>query len=566
MTSHAPILISGDSGFTSVNGVVAGTGVRADPYLIDGWIINSTISQIGINVSNTRSYFVIQNVRVVNYRFQDHGVGIQFYNVTHGTVETSTIDDNRVGVSLYASSNITFSGNEIANNTVDGIYVGFASANLTFTGNKFASDGLNFDPTETTAPHWASFTVTPDNTVNGRPIAFYHACSGITVDGAQIGQLIVANCNDVEITHLSITNTDSAIQVANVSNLTIANSTLTMNHQSSISLSFVNNTTVQAVTATLNRGGGIGFWHVINLTIFDSVVSSNGASGISLSYASNVTIRSNVFARNANWALFFYIDQNVRVFHNDFIWNNQADFWDHVKDVYYWTPSSVKDSWDNGYPSGGNYWTAYDGVDNCSGEGQNNCRCDPPSFLTCRDGIGDTPYVITSYFASLNPTDRYPLMRPYHSDTTPPSWSPHDGFQPGINSEFLRYTSVWLYWTTATDDVKVTSYQIYSNNVLLVTLLASQDNVQGYNVTTLAAGNTYTFQIVAVDEDGNASPLLSFTVITPTILAAATSVPAWYLAPILAAAALAVVIATFATRRYYRRKHLPRSEIVPNTP
>src|SRR5437016_4944167 len=126
MTSHAPIMISGDSGFTSVNGVVAGTGVRADPYLIDGWIINSTISQI-----------------------------------------------------------------------------------------------------------------------------------------------IVANCNNVEITHLSITNTDSAIQVANVSNLMIANSTLTMNRQSSISLSFVNNTTVQGVTATLNSGG-IGFWHAINVTISDN--------------------------------------------------------------------------------------------------------------------------------------------------------------------------------------------------------------------------------------------------------------------------------------------------------
>lgn len=550
MTGHPPIMISGDLGFTSVNGVVAGTGVRADPYMIDGWIINSTVSQIGINVSNTRSYFIIQNVRVVDYRFQDHGVGIQFYNVTHGTVETSAIDSNRVGVSLYSSSNVTFSSNEVANNTVDGIYVGYGSANLTFAGNRFTSDGLNFESTLTKAQEWASFTITPDNTVNGLSIAFYHACSGITVDGAQIGQLIVANCNNVEITHLSISNSESAVQVAYVSNLLIANSTLTMNHQSIISLSFVNNTTVQGITA--NLGGGIDVWHANNLTLSDNFISNAG--GVSLSYASNVTIRSNVFARNLSWALFFYLDQNVHVFHNDFIWNYQADFVDHVKDVYYWTPASVKDSWDNGYPSGGNYWTAYNGVDNCSGEGQNNCRCDPPSFLTCRDGIGDTPYVITGYFSSLAPADRYPLIRPYHRDTTPPSWSPHDGFQPGINSLYLRYTSVWLYWTTATDDVKVTSYQIYSSNVLLATLPASQDNVQGYNVTTLTAGNTYTFQIVAIDEDGNASPPLSFTLTTPTTVAAAPSIPAWYLAPILVAAAFTVVIAIFVARRYDRSK------------
>jgi len=43
--------------------------------------------------------------------------------------------------------------------------------------------------------------------------------------------------------------------------------------------------------------------------------------------------------------------------------------------------------WDDGYPSGGNYWSDYAGVD---ADG---------------DGIGDTPYVIDE-----NNTDRYPLI------------------------------------------------------------------------------------------------------------------------------------------------------------
>jgi hypothetical protein len=47
-------------------------------------------------------------------------------------------------------------------------------------------------------------------------------------------------------------------------------------------------------------------------------------------------------------------------------------------------------SWDAGYPSGGNYWSDYSGVD---------------SNL---DGIGDTPYVIDS-----SNVDHYPLVRPF---------------------------------------------------------------------------------------------------------------------------------------------------------
>jgi len=53
-------------------------------------------------------------------------------------------------------------------------------------------------------------------------------------------------------------------------------------------------------------------------------------------------------------------------------------------------------TWDNGYPSGGNYWSDYEGVD---ADG---------------DGIGDTPYVIIPFFGEYDEDnmDRFPLMAP----------------------------------------------------------------------------------------------------------------------------------------------------------
>jgi len=61
-----------------------------------------------------------------------------------------------------------------------------------------------------------------------------------------------------------------------------------------------------------------------------------------------------------------------------------------------------KNQWDNGYPTGGNYWSDYKGVDNCSGPQQNICP-NP-------DGIGDTPYSFSSA------QDNYPLMTPFAAD------------------------------------------------------------------------------------------------------------------------------------------------------
>jgi len=45
---------------------------------------------------------------------------------------------------------------------------------------------------------------------------------------------------------------------------------------------------------------------------------------------------------------------------------------------------------DDGYPSGGNYWSDYNGTDDNG------------------DGIGDTPYIIDA-----DNQDKYPLMKPY---------------------------------------------------------------------------------------------------------------------------------------------------------
>jgi len=90
----------------------------------------------------------------------------------------------------------------------------------------------------------------------------------------------------------------------------------------------------------------------------------------------------------------FGVSSNNSVFHNNFI--------DNAVQVY---SSASTNVWDNGYPSGGNYWSDYNGTDLYSGVYQN----EPGS-----DGIGDTPYVIDE-----NNVDNYPLIYPYGYTPTP---------------------------------------------------------------------------------------------------------------------------------------------------
>jgi len=106
----------------------------------------------------------------------------------------------------------------------------------------------------------------------------------------------------------------------------------------------------------------------------------------------NNTLSSNTISTNVFGVWLRDSSRNL-IYHNNFIDNYcHAD-----------TLKSLNNIWDNGYPSGGNYWSNYTGVDFYSGP----CQNAPGS-----DEIGDTPYVIDA-----DNQDRYPLMNPWSLPT-----------------------------------------------------------------------------------------------------------------------------------------------------
>ncbi len=104
-TPHAPISINSDADFTAANGVISGSGIPSDPYVIEGWEIAPSSSN-AIEIYNTRSYFMIRDVFVHSAPFGYAGVWLG--NVSNGWIENSTATGNWQGLAATLCSNITF--------------------------------------------------------------------------------------------------------------------------------------------------------------------------------------------------------------------------------------------------------------------------------------------------------------------------------------------------------------------------------------------------------------------------------------------------------------------------
>jgi hypothetical protein len=159
--------------------------------------------------------------------------------------------------------------------------------------------------------------------------------------------------------------------------------------------------TVEDNEVVNSSGFGIDAFYARAISVTGNALSSN-RRGVSLICSDGATIAENVL-RNQTWGVDLESTSHVSTYHNDFInstvWDGQ--YIDGVGCNVPWYQGT--NGWDNGYPSGGNYWSTIATVDVCRGPLQNDC--------TSGDGIDDFPLPITS-----NETDRYPLVRPSHAE------------------------------------------------------------------------------------------------------------------------------------------------------
>jgi parallel beta-helix repeat protein len=321
--------------------------------------------------------------------------GIDLTERRNVTIKNMEIKGFFYGISLfyYCSSNV-LSGNYFEGNTY-GIYLyKYCSSNV-LSGNYFEWNGIGIS-----LFYYCSSNVLSGNTASRNNYGIYlwdssGILSGNTASGNYWGGI-----------YLEGSSGDLSGNTANNNFYGIA---LKDSHFADLSGNTVS-------------GNDYGIYlHIAGMNVLSgNNVSSNGI-GIYLYVSCSNIISGNTVSGNGYGIRTEYTD-NSYLFHNNLI-NNvvQANIYTHGYD-----------NWDSGYPSGGNYWSDYTGVDEFSGPNQ-----DEPGA----DGITDKPYTLDAYNQ-----DNYPLMKPYRgahdigiTGITPSETSVEPGSMLDINVTVLNY-------------------------------------------------------------------------------------------------------------------------------
>jgi parallel beta-helix repeat protein len=277
--------------------------------------------------------------------------GIDLTGRSNVTIKNMNIKGFSYGIWLNSSSNNNVSGNNITANNYDGIDLHSSSYN-SVSGNNIANnnDGIYLDSSS-------------NNNVSGNTI---------TANNHDGIDLSISSYNSLG--RNNITNNYDGIDFSwSCSDNSVGGNNITDNYDG-----------IYVIGSSDNNVGGNNIANNNNGIFDDGNSYDNRVSGNNIAYNNNgITFSYSPLSSGSK------ASRNNVIYHNNFVNNTIQAF----------SKLPAANVWDDGYPSGGNYWSDYTGIDLYWGLYQNE---------TGRDGIGDTQYVIDE-----NNTDHYPIMNPY---------------------------------------------------------------------------------------------------------------------------------------------------------
>lgn len=408
--------------------------------------VNVGIMVVGESTNNQ----ILKNTASFNFA----GIAIvysQYNNLTGNTASSNS--DTGIKLNLSRYNNLTSC--TVSSNGRFGIWLRRSPYN-TLRGNSMEHNNvLNLAGAETlTLEEWNN-DVDTSNTVNGYPVYKFYKVNDTVIEGLETRKLTVIGCNNITIRNIHYSDGDS------------------------LSLIYTNNSLIEDCSVTNNNG--MGFFILrsnYNRLINNKAMNTN--VGIVLQVSTHNKLKKNIIKRNTGYGISLDpATSNNLVYHNRFIANtNQA------------SDNGIGNSWDNGYPAGGNYWSEYNGTDNYNGPDQN---------IPGSDGIGDTPYAISG---AAGAQDRYPLLHPVaFFDTGPGTYPSISGTHNGTITPYRDLSVSKLYTYACAGTGGHTEYvKIWDGSGWNVTATWHGYTGDWHNLSfaepfVLSAGTTYNYTI-----------------------------------------------------------------------
>jgi len=358
------------------------------------------------------------NNLIFKNNIEQNGEGVKLADSSFNNITDNNLAENFYGIILQGSQVNSLIGNNVTHGPIMfegsnetgrigyGILISYPYYSNLLRNNSISGYMYNFGMENVYSYYFQD--IDASNSVDGKPIYYWVNRQNGEIP-SDAGYVAIINSTNIRAEGLNLKNNYQGIFIAYSNNVTICKNNLTENRYG-VQLEHSFNNTVSGNNEANNSNGvslkqswdndicenditnpygtGISLDQSYENTISHNNIANN-TEGISLYYSSdNNTISGNNITSNYD-GIWLVASSNNTIYHNNFINNtNHAGFWESLENV-----------WDNGYPSGGNYWSGYIGVDLFTGSYQN---------IIGSDGIGDTPNPIAE-----NNVDDYPLMTPW---------------------------------------------------------------------------------------------------------------------------------------------------------
>jgi parallel beta-helix repeat protein len=178
------------------------------------------------------------------------------------------------------------------------------------------------------------------------------------------------------------------------SNIGIVGNNITANDWNGISIYGSSNISIVGNNIAANTREGIYMLSSSNISIIGNNITAHlyaAEGGIYLRASSKNRIVGNNITNN-HYGIYFYESSDNIIYHNNFIGNQPMQVYN-----YHYGVSPSINVWDDGYPSGGNYWSDY-------------TEKYPNASEIDDSDIWDTPYVIDE-----DNQDNYPIIPEFSS-------------------------------------------------------------------------------------------------------------------------------------------------------